>query len=167
MPAIYIDMDGVVADWESLANTILGKKCPGYDRWPDDEWQRLREVEHFYRVLPKMPKADEMMYLARKFRDHLGWELYMLTALPHDDSHPECTPDKISWMKEYYPDVEVKFGPYSHDKWKHANTGDVLVDDRTSNCDEWRAAGGTAIQVLDGQYDLALAQLDTLFCKLY
>ena len=37
------------------------------------------------------------------------------------------------------------FGPYSKDKWQHCNAGDILIDDRQSNIDEWRAAGGIAI----------------------
>jgi hypothetical protein len=38
------------------------------------------------------------------------------------------------------------FGPFSKDKYVHCHAGDVLIDDRTSNCEEWRAAGGIAIQ---------------------
>ena len=41
------------------------------------------------------------------------------------------------------------FGPYSHDKHVHCLPGDVLIDDRTSNCEDWRRAGGVAIQHRD------------------
>jgi 5'(3')-deoxyribonucleotidase len=167
MPTIYIDMDGVVADWEALARQVLGTDTLSPEgRWPDHDWARLKAVEHFYRILPKMPMADEMMNLARRFRDHLGWDLYMLTALPHNDDVPDCAQDKIEWMEEYYPDVKVKFGPYSQDKQKHCNPGDILVDDRTSNIQEWRAAGGHAIHVTN-DYKLALDQLDLVYRKLY
>ena len=160
-------MDGVVADWNALAKKVLGTDSLQQDgRWPDKDWAKLKAVEHFYKILPKMPRADEMMNLARKFRDNLGWQLYMLTALPHNDDVPDCMQDKIEWMQEYYPDVIVKFGPYSTDKWKHCRKGDILVDDRTDNCAQWREAGGHAIQVTE-DYHSALEQLDMIYRTLY
>jgi para-nitrobenzyl esterase len=96
------------------------------------------------------------------FRDELGWRLNMLTALPHDDSHPEAAADKYEWIEERWPDIPVRLGPYSHDKWRHARPGDILVDDRPSNIQEWREAGGIAVQVT-ADYDRALAELEQLF----
>jgi hypothetical protein len=43
---------------------------------------------------------------------------------------------------ERFERIPVLFGPYSFDKYKHCTPGDILIDDRTSNCEEWRAAGG-------------------------
>jgi 5'(3')-deoxyribonucleotidase len=160
---IYIDMDGVVADWESLAKEVLGTQPRDINgRWPDYEWQKVKAIEHFYYKLNTMPRADELMALARRFRDELGWRLYMLTALPHDDSHPEAAADKYEWMYERWPDVPVRLGPYSHDKWRHASPGDILVDDRPSNIQEWQEAGGVAVHVTS-DYALALDQLHELF----
>jgi 5'(3')-deoxyribonucleotidase len=160
---IYIDMDSVVADWEAFAMEILGTSTLDINgRWPDEDWARLKSCKTFYRNLPKMPKADELMALARRFRDELGWDLFMLTAIPHTDDVPEVYQHKIEWQLERYPDVMVHFGPYSHDKQKHCKPGDILVDDRTSNCEEWRAVGGIAVQVTK-DYDLALRELQELF----
>lgn len=167
MTTIYIDMDSVVADWEAFAREILGITTLDINgRWPNADWQKLRSHRTFYRNLPKMPKADELMDLARKFRDNLGWDLFMLTAIPHNNDVPEVYQHKIEWQLERYPDVMVHFGPYSFEKKNHCKPGDVLVDDRTSNCEEWRAAGGIAIQVTR-DYDLALRQLEELYRKQY
>jgi hypothetical protein len=40
--------------------------------------------------------------------------------------------------------IPVFFGPYAYDKHKHCEIGDILIDDRQSNCEEWEAAGGIA-----------------------
>jgi hypothetical protein len=161
--SIYIDMDGVVADWESLARSILGHQPKDINgRWPDAEWQKVKAVDHFYYQLATMARAEEMIALARRFRDELGWRLNMLTALPHDDSHPEAAADKYEWIDERWPDIPVRLGPYSHDKWRHARPGDILVDDRPSNIQEWREAGGIAVHVT-ADYALALAELEQLF----
>lgn len=160
---LHIDMDGVVADWNSYAMKILGSdSLMNNGRWPDKDWARLKSCKTFYRDLPKMKKADELMNLARRFRDELGWELYMLTAIPHNNDVPECFQHKVEWQQEFFPDVRVHFGPYSQDKKKHCKPGDILVDDRHDNCTDWRLAGGIAVQVT-ADYDLALAELQRQF----
>jgi hypothetical protein len=50
--------------------------------------------------------------------------------------------DKVLWAIERFERIPVLFGPFSHDKWRHCTPGDILIDDRTSNCSEWRSAGG-------------------------
>jgi len=158
-------MDGVVADFDALARAVV--KNNNFDtlaeRWPDDSWEQIKKYPHFYRAIPKMLQADAMMSLAERFRDELGWNLYMLTAIPRLNDIPDCFWDKIGWMREYYPNIIVRFGPYSEDKQHHCRPGDILVDDRTSNCGQWRSSGGHAVQVLPGQYDLALGELEDLF----
>lgn len=168
MKTIYIDMDGVVADFERAARKIINvdpgelhKDSNNY--WPRDQWEQLLAHPHLYRNLAKMPKADEMMALARRFRDELGWTLRMLTAIPRKNDIPFVFEDKIDWMREYYPDVPVFFGPYSEDKQNFCQFGDILVDDRQSNIYEWGVRGGIGILVTEHAYDEALNKLHTLF----
>ena len=39
----------------------------------------------------------------------------------------------------------MNIGPYSHDKQKWCIPGDILIDDRPSNIEQWTAAGGIAV----------------------
>lgn len=172
MPRIFIDMDGVVADFDQGAAQALKvssqelSRVKSAGRWGKNHWDRLvEEYPRLYRILPKMPKADIMMDLAMKFRDELNWELRMLTAVPKDNDVPDAFRDKIDWMAEHYPNIPVWFGPYSRDKAHHCRSGDILVDDRKDNCESWRAAGGLAIRVTD-DYDLALEQLNSVYTTL-
>jgi diphthamide synthase subunit DPH2 len=51
-------------------------------------------------------------------------------------------------MDDRFPHIPlpVTIGPYSRDKWKHVkNPGDILIDDRADNIEEWIAAGGIGI----------------------
>ena len=162
MPTIYIDMDGVVADWETAAEQHIQKQKDINSLWPNEEWEKIRSQHHFYRHLPEMPRAQEMMALARRFRDELGWRLCMLTAIPHKNDMHDTFHDKVDWMAERWPEVRVHFGPYSQDKQHHCQPGDILVDDRTSNCKEWAARGGIAVQVTK-DYEWALHQLQQVF----
>lgn len=171
MPTLYLDMDGVLADFNAAARKILGatpeqeQGAARAGRWPTTEWNKLKHVPDFYRNLPKTDIADELVELARQFRDQLGWNIRVLTAIPKNNDMPAAFQDKIEWMQQYYPDVRVHFGPYSKDKQHHAVQGDVLVDDRSDNCLEWTQAGGTAVKVGDSDRRLALAELRELYAR--
>ena len=162
-------MDGVLADFNTAAREFIKatkeeqQQAEQAGRWPKEKWASLRDQKNFYRHLPKMPQADELVQLARRFRDELDWNLNILTAIPHSNDMPEVFQDKFLWVQDYYPDIRVHFGPYSEDKQLHAKPGDILVDDRTSNCLQWRAAGGVAVQVHSGKFQEALDQLYGLF----
>jgi 5'(3')-deoxyribonucleotidase len=148
----YLDMDGVCADWDRAAEQFLGiptrlNPINGNYTVTPDEWERLRSAGHFYRHLPVMPGADILVDLARQYRDTLGWDLFFLTAIPHKNDVPDAFSDKVLWALEHFPDIEVHFGPYAVDKHRHCRPGDILVDDRLSNCESWRAAGGKAVKV--------------------
>jgi 5'(3')-deoxyribonucleotidase len=168
MPTIYLDMDGVLADFNTAARKHFNASreeqaaADAAGRWSKERWATIRNQKHFYRDLPPMPQADNLLELARRFRDELGWELRILTAIPHNNDMPEVFQDKFDWVQEYCVDIRVHFGPYSRDKQYHAEPGDILVDDRASNCAEWRQAGGIAVRVLSTDYQAALDELDSI-----
>jgi len=159
----YLDMDGVMADWETAASNFLGRPLKdyvtGHYKNTPEEWLRIRDQSRFYRHLPLMPRAQELADLGRRYRDELGWHLKFLTAVPKNDDMPWAFYDKVLWALDYFPDIPVMFGPHSQDKHRHCQQGDILVDDRRSNCEEWTRAGGWAIRVLDGSLDSAIAVL--------
>jgi len=142
---IYLDMDDVVADWMPAARAIVNRSWEYGERIPDSEWEKVKAKQRFYRDLPIKPGAHELVEFCRSaVADGLADDLRFLTALPHDYSVPFAPWDKILWAMERFERIPVLFGPFSHDKWRHCQPGDILIDDRTSNCEEWRRAGGQA-----------------------
>jgi 5'(3')-deoxyribonucleotidase len=172
MPTIYLDMDGVLADFNTAARTYLNaskadeKDAEHNGRWPEHSWHKLVDAPNFYRHLPKMPLADELVKLAYRFKNELGWEIRILTAIPTKNEVPDVFQDKFDWMEEYYPGIRLCFGPYSTDKYKHAKQGDILVDDRESNCREWTQTGQRAVRVLSQNYQGALDELNDILTTL-
>ncbi len=155
MNTFYLDMDGVVADWTLAASKILGRPMvkpdpvTGFSTTPE-EYNRIRiGHQRFYRDLPLMPRVDDLVTLARAYRDQLGWSLLFLTAVPKDNDVPWAFSDKVLWAQDHFPDIPVHFGPYSTDKHLHCRSGDILVDDRQDNCDQWTEAGGKSFHVTD------------------
>lgn len=174
-PTLYLDMDGVLADFNAAATALLGatdaeeNRAAQVGRWPDHQWRKIADQENFYLNLPKMPLADELVELAIRFRANLDYDVRILTAIPSGNDMPDAFHDKVDWINRYYGQhgFRVHFGPYSHDKARHCQgSDDILVDDRTSNCDQWRSAGGTAVQVKPGEYRQALIELESIFHQL-
>lgn len=174
-PTLYLDMDGVLADFDTAAQVLIrasnadAQRAANNGHWPEEDWNRIVQERNFYRILPKMPLADELVELAIRFRDNLDFDVKILTAIPKGNDMPDAFHDKVDWINEHYGQYgfRVHFGPYSKDKAHHCSgKEDILVDDRTSNCEEWRSAGGTAVQVKRGEYRQALIELEKIFHEL-
>jgi len=141
---IYLDMDDVVADWHEAAQVILKLRWDkNGERIPQEEWDKIKAELRFYRNLPLKPGAKELVeYCQNLVATGQADDLAFLTALPHDYSMQYAANDKVWWAHEHFPGIPVFLGPFSHDKWRHCESGDILIDDRHSNCNEWRNAGG-------------------------
>lgn len=141
-------MDDVVADWIQHAQDFLKLRWDHVagERIPQEEWDRLKEDSRFYYTLPLKAGATELVNWCRHYvNTHPGTNLYFLTALPHDYSMPYAAQDKVWWAHKHFPEIPVFFGPFSFDKWRYCKSpADILIDDRHSNCSEWRSAGGRA-----------------------
>ena len=140
---IYLDMDDVVADWMGYARAIVNRNWNYGERIPDEDWNKVSAKKRMYRDLPIKEGAHDLVNFCRDaVANGLADDLCFLTALPQNHGVPYAAWDKVLWAMERFERIPVLFGPYSFDKHKHCQPGDILIDDRTSNCEEWRAAGG-------------------------
>jgi 5'(3')-deoxyribonucleotidase len=138
-------MDGVVADFDIAAQRILGRSSGADERYPEDDWNKLKENPRFYQDLPLCQGAMDIARAVLAAAHTHKLEVKFLTAIPRNNDVPWAFNDKMEWADHYFPGIPVFFGPYSKDKWVHCQPNDILIDDRTSNVNEWRNAGGRAI----------------------
>jgi 5'(3')-deoxyribonucleotidase len=83
----------------------------------------------------------------------VGANVEILTAIPKSAKVPYARPDKEEWIRKHFSKtINVRFGPYSQDKWKHAAPGDILIDDMPSNIESW-VTRGRGIGILHNYYD--------------
>ena len=149
---IYIDMDGVVADFNSYVATVLGREIGwGVHDLTSKEWEILSRIPNFYFQLPLIEESVKMVELCKSFEPEVNVEF--LSAIPRKTTMPSAKQDKTDWMNKYFPGTVVNFGPYSRDKQHWARPGDILIDDKPSNIEEWGKAGGIPILHL-GSFDL-------------
>ena len=146
---IYLDMDGVLADFDRGVRELCGmdpqpqtgKTDPHQD---DLMWEAIREVGHFYDKLELMPGAKEMF---GRIWDRYGDRCEILTGVPREERGiVDAVPDKIAWSHRLLSkDVKVHTVCRKHKIRFCTGPEAVLVDDREKTIREWRELGGTGI----------------------
>ena len=131
---IYLDCDGVLADFDKGAEKILGMPPGVFEKRynPGLFWKRLATAPDFFENLEPMPDAYEL-YEAVKHRRPI-----ILTGLPRG---AWAEPQKRRWAERWFPGVEV-ITTMAALKREHCDPGDVLVDDRDKHRHLWEQAGG-------------------------
>lgn len=138
MRRLYLDCDGVLADFDAGVQRLLGTAPQDFkDRHGKAEfWSRLALAPDFYALLPEMPDARELFDAVK----HL--DPVILTGLPSGDW---AAPQKVRWAAEHFPGTRI-ITVLAVDKRTHCAEGDVLVDDKLEHRHLWERAGGVFIQ---------------------
>jgi len=165
MPALYLDMDGVLADFKTQAQLKIDPAIEDITgEFTESQWQKFQQHPRWFMELPEMPLARLLMDVSMTFQTQLGWDLRILTAVPQNNRYPWAFYDKVEWMRSRWPQIPVFFGPYAQDKQLHSLSGDILVDDKIANCEQWQARGGTALHHSDRDQGMqAIQDLIRLF----
>lgn len=162
---IYLDMDGVLADFDgglldqgfvmNREDNRLFKQHIDKSQWTDLEKTNEAFVHEcmskdgFFRNLRMIPGANELW-------DTAGNPI-VLTARPKvEDVNQRVTREKRGWIEEHFGEIpeerficclrseKVKYAV----SWEHGSSfpvENILVDDLEWNCSEWEKAGGRAI----------------------
>jgi hypothetical protein len=135
---IYLDCDGVLADFDGGAARILGLAPEAFEtrHGTGEFWKRLSRADNFFDNLDPLPDAFEL-YEAVRHRDPV-----ILTGMP-DGGH-WAEPQKRRWAERHFPGVPV-IATLAALKREHCHPGDVLVDDRPQHRKLWEDAGGLFI----------------------
>ena len=151
-PIVYLDMDGVLADFFHEYAKLAG--VPENDRGRHDYHKippNLREpviqqmvgTDFFYR-LPKFTSADRLVSMVVQL-----FGKYSICSSPLRGDHENSRVQKTRWIQDNLsPQPEtIVIAPR---KGKYAKqpdgTPNILIDDRGSNITEWEASGGIGIK---------------------
>lgn len=150
---LFLDSDGVLADFDEGARRLLGCSPSVFQRkyGRGAFWKRLAAASNFYGTLPEMPDARLLFEGVR----HLTPTI--LTGLPLGKW---AAPQKIRWAEEHFPGVPV-ITCMARDKHRHMHPGDVLVDDRENHRAAYEEAGVVFVHHRNAKD--SLAQLAKIF----
>ena len=137
MRQLYLDCDGVLADFDKGATAVLGLSPRAFEQRHGlgKFWQKLAQAPDFYFGLPLMDDAMELFDAVR----HL--DPIILTGLLRGNWAAD---QKVRWAARYFPDTRI-ITTMARDKRDHAKEGDVLVDDQTRHRQRWEDVGGVFI----------------------
>ena len=137
MARIYLDCDGVLADFDRGARAVLRMHPREYERrfGLARFWQALARAPVFFATLDLLPDAMQLYGAVR----HLA--PVILTGLPRG---AWAEPQKRRWAARHFPGVEV-ITTTAALKCEHCHPGDALVDDRDTYRHLWERTGGLFI----------------------
>jgi len=118
---VWIDMDGVVADFVPKATEEAEKMGLTFQEFADRH--EYRHVENFYRDLPLYPGAQEAI---EKLEASGKYELAFVSACSWGNI--SCFSDKRIWVEKHFPTFYKKMDLSYH---KGHYMGHYLIDDRT------------------------------------
>lgn len=132
-PRLFLDADGVLADFDEGVRRLLGAYPRDYERkhGRGSFWKHLARADNFYGKLPEMGDARLLFEGVKHLKPTI------LTGLPLGSW---AAPQKIEWAAEHFPGVPI-ITCMARDKHKHMHSGDVLVDDRENHRAAYEAAG--------------------------
>jgi hypothetical protein len=132
-PRLFLDADGVLADFDEGARRLLGMSLRAFEakHGRGSFWKRLANAENFYGTLPEMPDTRLL------FDGVAHLDPTILTGLPLGRW---AARQKIEWAAEHFPGVPI-ITCMARDKHKHMKPGDVLVDDRENHRAAYEEAG--------------------------
>ena len=148
-PIVYLDMDGVLADFFGGVEFLYG-----VDHWKELTNDKTKDLKKqvidritgtdFFAVLPKFDTADALIDMVKKFT---GGKFSINTS-PLRGDHENSAKYKKVWISnniEQPDEIIVTGRKESYAKDKGTGTPNILIDDRPINIQKWQAAGGYGI----------------------
>jgi len=148
-PTVYLDMDGVLADFFGGV-----EKMYGVEHWKQLTNDKTKDLKKevidritgtdFFATLPKFPTADSLIDMVKKFT---GGKFAINTS-PLRGDHENSGKYKKVWISnniEQPEEIIVTGRKESYAKDKGTGTPNILIDDRPVNIQKWQAAGGYGI----------------------
>lgn len=155
---IYIDLDGVLADFNGKVLEIMGKYP--HQVTPKELWKTLEHVDNFYYSLDIIEGSKEFLETIL-YINNINVEI--LTALPSPSKKLRTSSnDKIMWVYD-------KLDPYiitnCVSNWRMKsyycrNDDDILIDDQEKNIVNWQETGG--IGILHNNFEDTMQKLKEL-----
>jgi hypothetical protein len=144
---IYLDMDGVLADFFAEYAKLAGVTSGSYRDIPpakqDPTLDKMIGTDFFAR-LPMFPTAPNLIQLVLSYV-----KTYDICSSPLRGDHTNSEHWKREWIKQHLspqPNNIVITGTKEHYAVNKDGSPNILIDDRGTNISRWIARGGIGIK---------------------
>ena len=148
-PIVYIDMDGVLADFFGGVEKLYGVqhwKELSSDKTKDLKQEVINRITgtDFFATLPKFDSSGELISMVKDFT---GGNFSINTSPLRGDNENSAKYKKL-WIQnniEQPDEIVITGRKESYAKDKASGTPNILIDDRPVNIQRWQGAGGYGI----------------------
>ena len=148
-PTVYLDMDGVLADFFGGIEKMYGVE--NWKQLTNDKTKDLKKEvidritgTDFFATLPKFQTADALIDMVKKFTGGT----FSINTSPLRGDHENSGKYKKVWISnniEAPAEIIVTGRKETYAKDKGTGTPNILIDDRPVNIQKWQSAGGYGI----------------------
>ena len=139
---IYVDMDGVLCDFEKRYKELYG------DISDRDRRSTFRPnfadfiATNQFATLEQMPD----FYVLKNYLDSLDVPKQILSSTAYEETFETISRQKKEWLYEHFVVWhDPIFVPGKRHKYKYATPDSIIIDDTYSVIEDWKKAGGIAI----------------------
>ncbi len=144
---VYVDMDGVIADFDKRFKDLSGLMPQAYvDKHGLNKFWDLIDEKHkvaFWRGIEIMPGAGKLL----NYVSNYPYEILTAPSIKKQSIIGKglWIKDKIGTLYSAKPKVTYRPAKLKHTVKPNLTKYDVLIDDKKSTIERWNNAGGTAI----------------------
>ena len=153
---IYVDMDGVLADFFGAWKKLIGRDWREIKDLPG-ALQKIRDKDDFWLNIPMTKNANNLLGLIKELK---GSYTILSAPLPDD---PKSEPHKREWIKNNLTAFPPKKVIITSNKAVHATqpdgTANILIDDYGQNVAKWESAGGVGFKHKDHKFERTVSNL--------
>lgn len=157
-PIVYVDMDGVLADF---FGEVARKH--GVEYWREIHRQsigidQIAQQPEFFETLPPMPNARNLLQGVINIAGQ-----YSILSSPLMSAVEQSSEEKSRWLVKHINHHQPTAVIFDHEKYKYAQqpneTPNILIDDWQTNIRLWESHGGIGILHVDGGWKDTLKDL--------
>ena len=161
---LYLDMDGVVADFFGTLESVTGK--PYKASQTQEDFNNLMEKHvcgtDFFAKLPKFNSVDKLLDIIK-----VTFGGYTILSAPLSNDTDNTIANKNLWVDNNLNVLPPRERIFTRDKQIYAR-GNILIDDYLPNIEKWVAHGGIGIKYKANsnkysEKDLLRALVDVMF----
>lgn len=135
---IYLDMDGVLTDFDAAFENIDGSTPKEIEKHGDDAfWSHVKQGGlEFWSKMPWMKDGKELWNYVKKYK------VEILSSPARQI--PESSKGKEIWIKREMGHVKLNL-KRAREKHEFATPNAILIDDNKDNINKWNSVGGKGI----------------------
>ena len=155
---IYLDMDGVIADFNKRYKELYKIEPKEADTYKTfDKFFTMFIADRQFAKLDLMPDAMELINYLRS----LSIPTEILSSTSSEKRDAEIRKQKIEWLNKHNIEFPVNLVPGKRFKRDFSNENSLLIDDTSQNIDQWRVEGGIGILHTDAMTTIGILKMYT------